>query len=206
MNDMTVQPTTQPKTTLIVKATKTYTPAPEGLHQAICCDVVDLGMVTGQYGTKPKVRIIWEIKELMADNRRFTVSQTYTATLHEKSKLHKLLKSWYGRPLTKHETDNGIDLEKLIDLPCQLLVTHQTNAEGKTFAAIEAIMRAEKETALWPSGCYVRIKDRDKSNSNGQSAAAPVDTPTTSREPGEDDDLGPDGQYEMYISDDATPF
>ena len=28
----------------------TYTPAPEGSHDAVFCDVVDLGMVDGTYG------------------------------------------------------------------------------------------------------------------------------------------------------------
>ena len=41
------------------KELSTFTPAPEGLHQAVCCDVVDLGLKNTPWGDKHKIRIVW---------------------------------------------------------------------------------------------------------------------------------------------------
>ena len=38
---------------------KAFTPAPEGLWNAVCVDVIDKGMVDGQYGQKHKCRLLW---------------------------------------------------------------------------------------------------------------------------------------------------
>jgi hypothetical protein len=40
---------------------KAFTPAPEGLHQAVCVDVVDLGLAEGPWGAKPTVEFRWEL-------------------------------------------------------------------------------------------------------------------------------------------------
>jgi hypothetical protein len=40
---------------------KAFTPAPEGLHQAVCVDVVDLGLAEGPWGAKPTVELRWEL-------------------------------------------------------------------------------------------------------------------------------------------------
>ena len=156
---------------LIAKGGKHYTPAPEGLWPAVCVDVCDLGMVEGQWGPKPKCRIVWEISELMNDGRRFTVSQQFTVSLHEKSALHKLLKAWRGKPFTPEELE-GFDVEKVIGAPCQLVIT-QEEKDGSVYGNITAIMKADKRGVLKPSGSYIRQKDRDPKpeagNGNGDS-------------------------------------
>jgi len=92
------------------------------------------------------------------------------------------LKDWRGRPLIREETEQGVDLETLIDVPCQLLVAH-SEREGKTYANITAIPHDDDKTALWPSGRYVRAKYLV------EKSAAPAQS--TTREPAEDDDPGP---------------
>lgn len=134
-----------------------FTPAPEGVHPAVCVDVVDKGMVTGAYGTKHKLRIVWEIAELMDDGRPFTVGKTYTASLHEKSVLRKDLKSWRGREFTPEEL-RGFDTEKVVGAPCQLVVQHEEK-NGETYANVTAVLKAGA-SRLSPSGGYVRVKDR----------------------------------------------
>ena len=43
----------------------TYTPAPEGVHDAVCCDVADLGIVEttwqGETKSQHKVRLVWQL-------------------------------------------------------------------------------------------------------------------------------------------------
>ena len=143
----------------LVVQQKQYTPAPEGMHAAVCVDVVDLGMLVGAFGEKHKCRLAWEIAAVMEDGRRFTTQKTYTVSLHEKSTLFKDLKAWRGRAFTAEELA-GFDLEKVIGAPCQLVITHD-ESEGKTYANITAILKADPKNILKPSGKYIRAKDRE---------------------------------------------
>ena len=43
----------------------TYTPPPEGSHDAVFCDVEDLGVVETLYGKKHQIRIVWQIAAKM---------------------------------------------------------------------------------------------------------------------------------------------
>jgi hypothetical protein len=142
---------------MIIKANSGFVPAPEGLHKAVCVDVVDKGFVETPWGEKPKVRVVWEIEAEMDDGRRFTVGKTYTASLHEKSNLHKDLRTWRGRPFTAEELA-GFDMEKVIGVPCQLLVTH-VEKDGTVYANVAAVTRLQG-APLKPSASYVRVKDR----------------------------------------------
>jgi hypothetical protein len=64
---------------------KAFTPAPEVLHQAVCVDVVDLGLVEGPWGAKPTVEPRWELDLTNEETGRpFLVSKRYTLTLAEK--------------------------------------------------------------------------------------------------------------------------
>lgn len=156
----------------LVASGKTYTPAPDGVHTAVCVDVVDKGMVEGQWGSKHKCRIVWEIAATMEDGRRFTIGKTYTVSLHEKSTLYKDLKGWRSKPFTADEL-RGFDLEKVIGAPCQLVVTHD-EVDGATYANITAIMKADAKNIIKPSGSYVRAKDRQDApqQSHGDASAA----------------------------------
>jgi hypothetical protein len=142
--------------TLFVSA-KTYMPAPEGLHQAVCVDLVNLGMVDGPFGRKSKCRIVFELDSLMDDGRPFTISKTYTLSLHEKSTLYKDLRAWRGRPFSSEEL-KGFDLERLIGASCQVLVTH-VERDGSIFGNVTAIMKSEKGKACQPSGNYQRVRN-----------------------------------------------
>ena len=79
-----------------------FTPAPEGLHQAVCVDVVDLGMQDNPFqpGQKRRrVRIVWQINELMENGDRFTASRIFTNSLNEQGALRPSLEAWRGRSL-----------------------------------------------------------------------------------------------------------
>ena len=157
-----------------------YSPAPAGVHQAVCCDVVDLGIVEsewqGQKKTAHKVRIIWQLAELMEDGRPYTVSSRYTASLHEKARLRADLQSWRGRAFTAEELQQ-FDLEKLIGAGCLINVMH-TSRNGKTYADIAAIMPLAARTPKLPiSAGYVRVQDRQAVDAGpvAQTAEAPAE-------------------------------
>ncbi len=154
---------------IIIKKGADFIPAPEGLWPAVCVDVIDLGMVDSRFGRKHKIRLVWEIDALMPpeNKERFTVRGLYTASLHEKANLRKLLKIWRTRDFTPEELE-GFDIEKIIGAPCQLLIA-QTEKEGTIYANVTALLKAVKKLA--PSGAYVRAKDRP--DTNGQAPSEP---------------------------------
>jgi hypothetical protein len=141
---------------MIIKGSE-FTPAPEGVHNAVCVDVVDLGMVENMWGKKHQLKVVWEIEAQMEDGRRFIVQKRYSASLHEKSTLSKDLKSWRGRAFTADEL-KGFDMEKVVGVACQLVVIHNEK-EGAIYANIQSILKAGP-TRLTPSGSYKRVKDR----------------------------------------------
>jgi len=156
---------------------KEFTPAPEGLHLAVCCDVVDLGMKDMTFGgettKKHRVRVCWQIDDKMPSGEPFIVVKEYTASLHEKANLRKDLEAWRGKRFTEPELD-GFDLEKLIGVPCQLLVVHNPKKDGHgVWANIGSIMCAPRGTTMAVSENYVRAKDRAVLNSASPQSEEP---------------------------------
>ena len=82
----------------------TFKPCPTGLQQLVCCDVIDLGMVTSSYNgeakTMHKVSLRWQSAKLMSDGKPYLVQKRYTYSLHPKATLRKDLDGWRGKALT----------------------------------------------------------------------------------------------------------
>lgn len=141
---------------------KEFTPAPEGLHQGVCVDVVDLGLVAGIYGEKHKVELRWQLEQLdetATPPRHFMVTNRYTLSLNEKATLRKHLEAWRGKLFTPAELE-GFDLENLLGANCQLQVIHNLSDQGRTFANIQAIVPLGKGMTKLRPVDYVRMKDR----------------------------------------------
>lgn len=162
---------------IIAAVGSSYTPCPPGVHQGVCVDVIDYGLMTVEYqGRKKqqhKIGVVWQVEAKMDDGRPFTVRKRYTLTLDERGTLRKDLQSWRGLAFTEDEL-KGFDVEKLIGANCLLNVTHATR-DGKTYANVDAIMPLHKGMPkLAPSADYVRVKDRPEDEqpahqSNGHS-------------------------------------
>lgn len=153
---------------MIVKRGGSFTPAPEGVHDAVCVDVVDLGIIDGMWGAQPKIRLAWELEETMPDGRRYIASKRYTPSLHEKATLAKDLRSWRGRPFTAEELA-GFELDNVIGAPCKLLIQHDER-DGNVYANVVTVMKATKK--LTPSGDYVRVRDREEKPATHDTKAA----------------------------------
>ena len=153
-----------------------YVLAPEGLHAAVCCDVVDLGLVDTQFGQKHKVELRWQLEEAIESDRgliRPVVRQRFTNSLHEKAKLRGVLETWRGRKFTKEELQ-GFDLEKLLGASCQIQVIHNVSDEGQTFANVNAVIPLGKgmpRVQVAPD--YVRQTQRSSQTPSGEND--PVD-------------------------------
>lgn len=154
---------------IIVSYTKgDFTPAPEGLHQAVCVDVVDQGMKQTQWGDKHKVQLRWQLDQ--ADEktgRPFLVMASYTLSLHKKAMLRQHLEAWRGRKFTEEELQ-GFDLEKLIGVNCQVQIVHNLGDEGQVYANVQAVVPLGKGmTQMRPSADYVRVCDREQKADGG---------------------------------------
>lgn len=140
----------------------TFTPAPAGVHQAICVDVIDKGILEVTYAGKVKkqhkISLAWEIDEARDDGKRFIVYKRYTLSLNEKATLRKDLESWRGRVFTRDE-EMGFDVETVIGVNCLLNIQH--NAVGdRTYANVVAVMPLHKGMPKISANGYVREQDR----------------------------------------------
>lgn len=136
-----------------------FEPAPEGLQQAVCVDIVDLGMVKTEFGDKHMVRIIWQVPSLSKTGERHQVASRYTVSLHKKAKLRQHLEMWRGKAFTPDEL-KGFDLEKLLGANCQMQIVHNVADEGKVYANVQAIVPCLPGTSKLLPFNFVRTKDR----------------------------------------------
>jgi hypothetical protein len=170
-----------------------FKPHVEGIHPAVCVDVNDLGLVETEFqGEKRlvnKVRLFFETEQKNEEGKNCVISKTFTASLHPKAKLADFLSKWRGRPVVPGES---IDLAKLIGANCTLVISHQQNMVGRTYASIDAVSKATKRLVASggydPAAARQRIADwkakeqaslaagnvRTEGRGPNQSAAAPA--------------------------------
>ena len=156
----------------VTNTSQSFTPAPEGLHQGVLVDVIDLGLVDSKFGKKRKVVLRWQINQVNPENKkRYIAQKRYTASLHKKSSLRKDLETWRGKSLTKEECE-GFDLEMLLDKNCQLQIAHSIGDDGTKYANVQAIVPLGAGATKIRSLDYTREKDR--TDFPGQSSSGPA--------------------------------
>ena len=121
--------------------------APAGVCVARCYQTIDLGtqtfVVKGEKKSVHQVVIGWELAELMPDGRPFAATEKYTASLHEKANMRKMLEGWRGRAFTEAER-NKFDLEDVLGKLCMLNVIHVTTSSNRTYARVASVMPIPK--------------------------------------------------------------
>ena len=149
---------------IIARGTKReFRPAPQGLHDAVCVDVIDRGMQSTAWGRTHKVELRWQIEAVNPDNaKRFLVTEWYTLSLHEKANLRHHLEGWRGIKFTQKEVKEGADLERLFGAGCQLQIVHNLGKDGETYANVQTVLPLKKGTARLAPLDYVRVRDRDE--------------------------------------------
>lgn len=124
-----------------------FAPPPAGSHVARCYRIIDLGTQTsvwkGSEKKQRKVLISWELPDALIPDGKlagkpFSVSERFTASIGEKSKLRAVLESWRGRQFTKEE-EARFDMKNIIGAPCVVNIVHANN-NGKVYANIASIM------------------------------------------------------------------
>lgn len=188
---------------------------PEGIQQAICYGVVDVGTQDGGFGPKPEMRIFWEFPEIRmlkdkdgndVDLPR-VLNKSYNPSLHPKSNLGIHLTSWRSKSFTDDEREN-FDFFSIIGLSCQLTIIHETAKSGSIYEKIVSIVgpakRKDTENAHIkysfeehgkniPDGLYSWLEDLIKESPEYKGDPLPGETfqaeDTSPNDPQEDDDV-----------------
>lgn len=164
---------------LTLKEGTTFKLVPAGQYNAVCVDVVDLGIVKtswqGQDRQTHKCRIVFEVDEINPDNgKRYATSRMFTASLSEKAALRAFLESWRGKAFTPEEL-RGFDTEQLVGVGAIIQIVHEPKGD-KTYDNINSVMKPLRGMPwLEPSGAYVRVKDRPTDGAPPVEAVPPHD-------------------------------
>ena len=119
----------------VVIKDKVYEQMSEGLHNVIITKYDDLGLQETQFGTKDRVRIVFEAQD-QKDSKTgeaINVFMTATKSLHSKSALGKLLAT------LKIPAGAEFDMDDLVGVKCQVVIQHK-ESEGKTYANISTVI------------------------------------------------------------------
>ena len=150
------------------KKNVTFTPAPEGLHPAVCVDVIDLGELPTAWGPKEKIEIRWQLDEVNPETQRpFEVRARFTNSLHEKAILRQTLETWRNKKFTAKELE-GFDLEALIGVCCQVQIVHAPADEGRVWSNVQAVVPFPKGAVKLKARDYVREQDRHDKPAEGR--------------------------------------
>lgn len=117
---------------------------PAGTYTAICVGVIDIGE---QHNVKynnyqDKIILIFEIPsqtiEADGEQKPRWLSQEYSASLNEKSKLYKTLRSWRAKDFTETELDE-FQLSEMAGEGCMIAVT-LIEKDGVQYNNIDSVM------------------------------------------------------------------
>lgn len=107
---------------------------PAGNYLGRCYQMIEIGtvkeIIMGVEKVLTKVRIGWELPtELKVFNEEKgeqprVISKEFTLSLHEKSALRTVLKSWRGKDFTEAEA-KAFDITKLLGVPCMINIIHK---------------------------------------------------------------------------------
>jgi len=169
---------------------KEYELAPEGMINAVCVDVIDVGEAMGvtpdQYGrhlvqpkdvshkAKARIRLIFELEAKMEDGRPFTSHLEVPCSFYKPkpggtgqiAKLRDQLENWGVKlPADIGEPGTSLDLAALLlGQQATLRIKHNPDKVGRMWANISAINPSN--TVVEPSGEWdrdaarSRLKDR----------------------------------------------
>jgi hypothetical protein len=151
-----------------------FTPAPAGTHQAVCVDVIDVGMKPNKFkngALQHKIDIAWQIAETRDDGKRFVLYKRYTLSLNEKATLRHDLESWRGKPFTRDE-EMGFDVESVKGANCLINVQHKPGSTdpNKVFANVVSVMPLLKGMPKLVADGYSRPVQENGQDTNGQAA------------------------------------
>jgi hypothetical protein len=98
------------------KGETTFEQATAGKQAAVIARFEDLGVQATKFGDKSQCRVVYVLAELDSNGRQKRISQTLTASLHEKSKLTALLTQILGTVPDEFDSDALIGKQVVLSL------------------------------------------------------------------------------------------
>jgi hypothetical protein len=139
---------------IVAKDEANYELPPPDQYQAVCVDVIDLGMqVSKVWGDQHKIALVFQLDAANKEGKRFQIASKFTLTMSEKGFLRKFLGQWRGRQYTDAEAKAGVPLDKLCGVNAFVSVDH--TEDGK-YANIVGIFPLPKNTEKLVADGYVR--------------------------------------------------
>jgi hypothetical protein len=157
-----------------VKETPGYEIPPEGIHQAVCVDIINLGEVETKFGLKAQVAVVFQLEcegaYRRTDGGRFEIRRIFNPTLTGSSTLKKFLEQWRGKSFDKAELE-GFQLAKLYKKNAQIQVIHKEGEKGM-YANIVSIQPHNLKLGqpIVPEA-YVRRLKKDEAQAPAQAQA-----------------------------------
>ncbi len=141
-----------------------YAKAPEGQHQCVLVDVIDLRMHENSYmgeskGMVHKCALVFQVDEVNPDTgKRFEMSKDFTVSMHEKANLRKFLAMWRGKSYTDKEAEEGAPLHKLEGVNGLMTIEHRQSKQNpeRTYANIISVTPMFKGTQKITPEKYTR--------------------------------------------------
>lgn len=145
---------------------------PTGNYIARCYKMIHIGtveeIILGEKKVLNKVRIGWELPtELRVFSRDkgeqpLVIDKEFTLSLHEKSGLRAVLKSWRGKDFTEEEA-KCFDITKLIGVQCMINIIHKPSKKDPTrvYEEIAGITAVPKGIAVPPQINATFVLDYD---------------------------------------------
>lgn len=183
---------------------------PIGMHRAVFTGLVDLGLQPGgMYQPAYKAAIIWHTPDQLTDDGKvMSITQVYTASMHKKSNLRKLVENLFGKAFPDEKTAANFDLKTLLTRACLLNIKHDSKGD-KNYANVSSVSplvqgmekpvhagevlyysdelpNAEKQAAYAKLPEWLRKKVDEQLQPQ---AALPAAAAELAREPGSDDDI-----------------
>lgn len=156
---------TRPDEITVRDTSSSFLPTPEGQHQAVAVDVIDLGeRVEAFQGQDPKVvhkvAIVYQIEEINPENQeRFTIAVEKTLSFHPRAGLRKWLEAWRGKAYSDDEArKQGAPLHKLVGANCFIVVEHKRSKKDRTYGVASNIMPKPKNVPALEATDYTRAE------------------------------------------------
>lgn len=112
---------------------------PQGIYNAICIGVIDMGTQKTIYNSSRKVALLWEI---YIDNQVKIFSREYTMSFLENTQLRLHLELWRGGPFGNDELSR-FKLQNVLGVPCKLKIC-KSNKGTKYVESIYRFPKNEK--------------------------------------------------------------
>lgn len=123
-----------------------------GLYPAMLIAIIDLGTHDETYGGKTskkrQLQFVWELtSEVDSNGETFVVAQSYTWSLHKKSKLRPLMETLLGRELTEEQFNPGVFIGK----PCMVSLQEGLSGNGKKYVEVSGLAQVPKNMTVNPA-------------------------------------------------------